>query len=234
MWILIVALPIGLIAGLLWGRDLSGVRDLRVRFWGLLLPATALGIVMWFDREPPFEALILPLSLVLFGVVAGANLNLVGMSVVLVGIAANLIPIMANGAMPVRESAVIDAGIADSDSIAFVELGAGRRFEQPGDMLMPLGAIVPAGPLDEVLTFGDLIAALGLVNVGLRIGRPRRPHEHVADPNAETFVDLRDPAAAPASTDDEDLPDFVRLGAASVHPLDDMPTEVKGSAYWNP
>lgn len=225
-----MALPVGLIAGLLWGRDLSGVRDLRVRLWGLLLPAVALGVVMWFDREPPFEALILPLSLALFGIVAAANLNLVGMAVVLVGIAANLLPIVANGAMPVRESAVIDARIADAETIEFVELGAGRRFEESGDMLMTLGAIVPVRPLGEVLTFGDLIAIVGLLNVGLRIGRPRRHVEHAPDPEAETFVDLREPDHEP---DDGDLPDFVRLGSASVHPLTDMPTEVKGSAYWD-
>ncbi|MCP3936834.1 MAG: DUF5317 domain-containing protein [Actinomycetia bacterium] len=223
-----MAIPVGVIAGLLWGRDLAGVRDLRVRFWGLLLPAMALGTVMWFDREPPFETLVLPLSLVLFGIVAAANLNLVGMSVVLVGIVANLIPIMVNGAMPVRESAIVDAGITSVEGLEYVELGAGRRFEEPDDVLMPLAAIVPADALNEVLTFGDLIVAIGLLNVGLRIGKPRRQAEMEADPNAETFVDLRDP-----TPDVSEIPDFVRLGAASVQPLDELPTEVQGSAYWD-
>ena len=229
MWILVAALPLGLLVGLLSGGDVSTVRDLKVRLWGSALPALAFSLVMWFDSEPPFEAFLLPISLVLFGVFIGANLHIVGLTVVGVGVVANLVPIVLNGSMPVRESAVIEAGIATAETVDLVELGAGRRFEQPDDLLMALGGIVPVDVLDEVLTFGDLIVTLGLINVGFRLARPRRrtPTEHELEEDG--FVDLRDPPPAPQ----EDVPDFVRLGAASVQPIEDLPTTVKGSAYWD-
>lgn len=229
MWILVAALPVGLLVGLLAGGDLTTVRDLRLRLWGTALPALAFSMVMWFDSQPPFEAFLLPLSLALFAVFVGANMHVVGFTVVGVGIVANLVPIVLNGSMPVRESAVIDAGIATADTVDLVELGAGRRFEQPDDLLMSLGAIVPVEILDEVLTFGDLIVTLGLVNVGFRVARPRRRNPTDHELAEDGFVDLRDPEPAAQP----DIPDFVRLGAASVQPLDDLPTSVEGSAYWD-
>ena len=41
------------------------------------------------------------------------NIHLTGMVIVAVGLGCNLVALVANKAMPVRESAAIDAGLAD-------------------------------------------------------------------------------------------------------------------------
>ena len=77
--------------------------------------ALVFAAVISLDNDPPFERFLLPLCLVGFAVVVFANLQVVGMTVVGTGIVANLAPVLLNGDMPVRESAVIGAGIATTE-----------------------------------------------------------------------------------------------------------------------
>ena len=57
------------------------------------------------------------------------NLHLTGASIILVGTILNLIPLVLNGFVPVTVEAIVKAGIADSNSIDLVQLGAVRAFE---------------------------------------------------------------------------------------------------------
>lgn len=252
MWILVAALPIGLLAGLVAGGDLTALRDLRVRLWPVLLPALTFALVISIDSDPPFERFLLPLTLIAFAVVALSNLHLVGMAVVSVGIVANLAPVLLNGDMPVRESAVIGAGIATPETVQFVELGAGRRFEEPADLLAPLGAIVPVDVLNEVLTFGDLIVLLGLVNVGFRTVRPvgRTITAGQSTLATQPIIDLRDQLDLGSA---DELPAFVQskpapqsaarpqpapappatAAPANTAPARPLPSSVEGSASWD-
>ena len=94
------------------------------------------------------------------------------------------------------------AELADSTNIDQVLLGAGRRFEESGDVLTQLSAIVPVQPVREVLTIGDLIVIAGLINVGFRFVRPaatRRREEVTAETN------LTVPPFEPTDLDSTDL-----------------------------
>jgi len=229
VWIVVAALPIGLLIGLISGGDFGSLRDLELKLWPVALPAITLAIVISLDADPPLERFLLPVSLLLFAVVVFANLNVVGMAVIGVGIIANLAPVLLNGDMPVREQAVIDAGIATEQTVEFVELGAGRRFEEPGDLLTSLDARIPIGVLDEVFTFGDLIVILGLMNVGIRLVRPLgRPSESVV--TNQPVLDLRD---KPLQLPDDDVPSFVQTGSQDASTTQRLPTVVKGSASWD-
>lgn len=101
-----------------------------------------------------------------------ANLRLVGMPVALVGLALNVVVIGANGGMPVRPAAVVAAEQADWDELADLRLGAKRHLERPGDRLTVLGDTIPIRPLHEIVSFGDLILAIGVGDVAFRLLRP--------------------------------------------------------------
>ncbi len=253
MWILIAALPIGMFLGLIAGGTFGYVRELEVRAWYLMIPATAIVALMAVDRDPPVEWLLLPAALVLFAILAFRNMAIVGMTVVGVGILANLVPVLLNGEMPVREKAVIQAGLADASNIDLVRLGAGRRFEETGDVLVGLGAIIPLEPVREVVTFGDLIVIAGLINVGFRVIKPLPRHRidevevravslaealGVAAPRIEPEVLAHEPPrqrdeARPSNDvfgSDQTIVDLT-AGGSEIH-LDDLPTFVEGSATW--
>ena len=237
MWILIAALPVWLLVGLLMGGSFVTLPDLSIKLWPLAIPALVAAALIAFVDDPPMGRFLLPLSLLLFAGVVFTNLHIVGMAVVGVGIIANLSPVLLNGDMPVRESAVIGAGIATNDTIDFVELGAGRRFEEADDLLKPLGAIVPVRPLKEVFTFGDLIVLLGLINVGVRLVRPLQSDDQPVMANAP-ILDLRDRAQPRPKPVDEELPAFVTSPGAEglARPVANphtSPTIVEGSASWD-
>jgi len=258
VWILIAALPIGMLIGLMGGGSLTSTRSIGLRNWHLLVPAFIIVVVMAIDRDPPAEWLLLPAALLMFAIVAFRNIATVGMTIVGVGVLANLAPVLANGEMPVRESAVIAADLADSTNINQVLLGAGRRFEQTGDVLTPLTAIVPVQPVREVLTIGDLIVIAGLINVGFRFVRPAatRRREEVSTaanvtPPAPEPATVGPTAPVPALADILDLTAISRRddptqstqvpvaheSEAELHTsedlfLDDLPRVVQGSATW--
>jgi len=258
VWILIAALPIGMLIGLIGGGSLTSSRTIDLRNWHLLVPAFAIVVLMAIDRDPPAEPILLPLALVLFAVVAFRNITTVGMTIVGVGVLANLAPVLANGEMPVRESAVIAADLADATNIDQVLLGAGRRFEETGDVLTQLSAIVPVQPVREVLTIGDLIVIAGLINVGFRFARPsatRRREEVTADTSVAVAPseppEVGSTVPIPALGDILDLTALSRrdgptqptkvsspqanedgMGSSEDLYLDDLPRVVQGSATW--
>jgi hypothetical protein len=135
------------------------------------------------------------LALAAFAVV---NLRLVGMPIVVLGLAMNMAVIGANGGMPVRSDAVLAAGIAeDVESVKSLDFGAKRHLEEPGDRLTFLGDVVPVEPLGEVLSFGDLILSAGVGNLLFRLLKPVRARQRSVPMPAEEedddgiVIDLR-------------------------------------------
>ncbi|MGH7358589.1 MAG: DUF5317 family protein, partial [Acidimicrobiia bacterium] len=96
------------------------------------------------------------------------NLRVRGMTIVAIGVAMNALVIGLNQGMPV-----------DTDG-GTVETTAFHRAEQDDDLLPFLGEIVPLPePFDQMVTFGDLVIAVGLVDAAYhasrRPARRRRP-----------------------------------------------------------
>jgi hypothetical protein len=121
---------------------------------------------------------------------AVANIRLVGMPVVLVGLVCNLAVITVNGGMPVDREAIVAAGVASDAEVDHLDFGAKRHLED-GDALMVLGDIIPVSLTSEVLSFGDLILAFGVADVIFRLLRPigeRRRRDGVPE---DDQLDLR-------------------------------------------
>jgi hypothetical protein len=98
------------------------------------------------------------------------------MAVIAVGIALNALVITVNSGMPVRRDAIVAAGIADDRAIDDIDFGTKRHLEEPDDRLMFLGDIIPVPVLEEVLSFGDLVLAVGVADVlASLMGSRRRP-----------------------------------------------------------
>lgn len=170
-----IAVALGLVAGLAAGGRPANAAAATLRLWPVLaIGAAAQWVPELLDvpERAAFAAVVVSyLALAAFAV---ANLHLVGMSVVLVGLGLNIAVIFPNGGMPVRAEAVVRAGVVRADEVAALDYGSKRHLERDDDVLTVLGDIVPVAPLGEVVSFGDLILAAGVTDVVFRLLRPSR------------------------------------------------------------
>ncbi len=162
---------VGLAAGGIRRGRLASVLRARPRLWGLA--AAALVITVVADALGTgflgFELAGVPgpVLLALVGMGAGlafvaSNLAVGGMAVIGAGIAANLIPLVANRATPVRATALVRARIAAAEDVDRAVLGGPREIADSGTVLEILGDVIPVPPLGLVVSFGDLIILVGL------------------------------------------------------------------------
>lgn len=174
---------VGLVAGGVRRGRLGWMAKNRPRMWGLAVAAvaaTAAGDAFGaggFGFE--IAGVSGPAVLALIGMGAGlafvtANLAVGGMAVIGVGIAANLVPLVANRATPVRAGALVEARIVGSAEIDRAVLGGPRAIADSGTVMEMLGDVIPVPQLGLVVSFGDLIVLVGLAAVIHNIMR-RRP-----------------------------------------------------------
>ncbi len=173
MRLAVVALLGGLALAVLLGGRPGKLPAARVR-WPVL---TVVAVILYWvpallgaDRTAAVTLMLCAYGALL--TFAAANLQLVGMAVVALGLGLNAAVILANGGMPVDPAAVVATGLARPEELARIDLGPSRQWQSGDDPLSALGDVVPVTPLDEVVSFGDLILAAGLANVGFRLLHP--------------------------------------------------------------
>ena len=175
MRLAVLALVAGLVVALAAGGRPGNIPAERLRWPALTLVAVALYWAPNLLGASSSAAVVLILcSYAALLAFALANLRLTGMTVVALGLGLNALVIAANDGMPVDPGAVVSTGLARPDELEAIELGAGRQWQEPDDRLAVLGDVVPVAVLDEVVSFGDLVLAAGLANVGFRLLRPAR------------------------------------------------------------
>jgi hypothetical protein len=139
--------------------------------WGWLLAAgLAIQIGLEFASPPRrywhnvgFGLLVASYVLVL--AFCARNVVLRGMSIVLIGIACNAAVIVANQGMPVKIP-------ADWRNEVWAQATVKHHPQQPGEQLLWLSdIIIVREPFDNVLSFGDLILAVGLCDVTYNASR---------------------------------------------------------------
>lgn len=177
---------VGLAAGGIRRGRLASVLRSRPRLWGLA--AAALVITVAADASGAGGGGFLgfelggvpgPVLLALVGMGAGlafvaSNLAVGGMAVIGTGILANLVPLVANRATPVRATALVRARMAAAEDVDRAVLGGPREIADSGTVLEILGDVIPVPPLGLVVSFGDLIILVGLAAVIHNLMR-RRP-----------------------------------------------------------
>ena len=195
MWLPVAMLVGGLAVGLVAGGRWRAVGSTRLRMWPIGALGLACSILPWLGDQSSTTALV-GIGWGLLIAFAVMNLHVTGMAIVAIGLGCNLVALVANQAMPVRESAAIDAGLAESDTVATTELGPGRRVAEPDDRLEVLTAIIPIPAFGMVVTFGDLIALVGLADVGFRLAKRTAPrHSRARGPAWAHAASKRAPAA---------------------------------------
>ncbi len=177
-----VAVTAGILIGFLRGGRFENLAEASFRLWPLLLVGVVVQGAAAFTTQ---GAVVLILaSYVLLLVFSASNLHHAGMGVVFVGIAMNLVVIGSNGGMPVRDDAIVAAGIVERAEIGRLDFGTKRHRETGQDRVTFLGDIIPVPVAEEVLSFGDLAMSVGVAAVLVNLlRRPiRRAPEGSASP----------------------------------------------------
>lgn len=119
-----------------------------------------------------------------FGVL---NVRITGMSVVTIGIALNVAVIALNQGMPYR-----------APEASKLETTVKHRPERAGDLLTVLDdRIIVPGPLGESVSFGDLILAVGIIDVTYRASRRVRRTARTPAPHEPDLATQPTPVVAP-------------------------------------
>lgn len=169
----VVALVAGVVLGFATGGRPSNVNRRSLDLVWLLTVSVLLQVAAELADLPDRAGLAMVLvSYVGLSAFALANVRLVGMPVVLVGLLCNLTVITANGGMPVRTDAILAAHAATPGEIDALDFGAKRHVETSNDVLTFLGDVIPVRSTREVLSFGDLILAFGIADVIFRLLKP--------------------------------------------------------------
>jgi hypothetical protein len=216
----VVALVLALVIVPLTGGSFRRLARLEFEAPWLLFAGLAIQVVVEFTPAIPesrvddvgFALLLASYVLILaFGVL---NLRITGMSIVVIGIALNVLVIALNQGMPYRVTRGEER-----------ETSAKHRPERVGDLLTGLDdRITIPGPLEETASFGDLILAMGIVNVAYRgsrrvrrSARATRDEPDLMDTAATPLATAHGNGAAPGHIDlvSAEEPDRVRSGVRS-------------------
>jgi hypothetical protein len=225
-----LALGIALLVPLVTNGSYRRLLDKPWRWGGFLVAGLAIQVALdvlpfpkarWHD----LGYVLLVLSYVFLLCFCGRNVVMRGMSVVLVGVALNALVITVNQGMPVKVPADWQRDHRVEDSIK-------HHPQDDGDHLIVISdIIVLRSPFDTVLSFGDLILAVGLCDVTYqasrrqrrRASRPRAARPEVAEEPERVhvpIVDMRRISPAPMSelrelVELEELDRFDALGASA-------------------
>jgi hypothetical protein len=174
--LLVIAVVIGLAIGL--SRPPAGAHSVRPHMERIpLLAFGALLNAMAALLDGTAATLCLAASLAVLITVAMANRHITGIAVVGLGLLLNLVAVSVNGGVPVRASAMVEAGMIAPDEVATVELTGPRHLETPADALPVLGDVLPVPLVDDVVSFGDLIVIFGAADAVRELSRRRARRE---------------------------------------------------------
>lgn len=200
----IVAAVLGFVVGVLRRPLGAHLADPVVILPGVAVAGVALQVLLGV-ADVPAEGQVLGVSLALLCGFAVVNRHLVGMGLLAVGLLLNMGVVLANGGMPVRASALVDAGVVEAGDLVHADLGAGRRFERTDDLVPALGDAIPVRPFRAAMSFGDLVVLMGVGTLTAdltryaRRGTGRRRRGQARTTMAAT-TDVHDCGTAPSPT----------------------------------
>jgi len=203
-------IALAIVAGYLSGGRLRGFERLELRWWwlaplGLALQAVPLPNARG-GTDLAVRIAVLSLSYVLLLVFAGRNIRIAGVSLVMIGLASNMLVIGVNGGMPVSKHALEASGQADLLQVLLRDEGAKHHLMTPADHLTPLGDVIPIGsPIKQVVSVGDVFVYAGLTWLIIAVMRERtrgigRP------PEAEQYRGKHRPGSAAQADPASPLP----------------------------
>jgi hypothetical protein len=183
-----LALVSGAVIGLATGGRPRFIARHRVRAWWLVLVGFGFQLAADHVDLGSLATVVVVAGAVALLAFASLNPNLVGIGVVAVGVAANALVIGLDNGMPVRPSAVVAAHLATVADEPAINYGYRHHQQRPSDKLLFLSDIIPipVQPLQQVVSFGDLILAIGVAATVAHLVQPLPDHSartHEASPS---------------------------------------------------
>jgi hypothetical protein len=190
-----LSLLTGSLLGRIRGGQLSGIVDARIKAKGLLVAGIGATLVLnvLTPSIPMFWLVVAMLSFLGF---AAANLTLTGMIVLTIGMVLNLLPVLANGAVPVSELALQSVNVVDASGAAIID--GPRESTATATRLAFLGDVIPVPIVNRVVSLGDLIILVALADLVMNLFLRRRDRDPddlgvtYAAPTTDEVIDLTD------------------------------------------
>ena len=148
---------LGIAAGVAFGGDWRRLSTFTLRFWPLLVAASALRLVTFF--YPNAELLVYVVGFIGIGAVALGNWRLPGSSLIALGTFMNVLVIVLNSGMPYDLPTAVSVGVRIPDDALHVVMGPATRLPLLGDII-PF-AIGPLAFTRAVYSVGDFLLAFG-------------------------------------------------------------------------
>jgi hypothetical protein len=180
MILFVVVVGLAVVLGYLLGGRLGAFENLRLRWWGLIVVGLAIQFMPLPEGDGGTDLVVrtaaLAVSYTLIVAFAIANVRVPGMPLILIGVAANFLVIVANGGMPVSESALIDSG--HGNDIGQLQQGGldKHHLMDDDDVLTFLADVIGIpNPIGQAISIGDVFVYLGLAWLTVAAMRGRTP-----------------------------------------------------------
>lgn len=168
----VVAVAVGLAAGMVAGGRLRCVTRRHLRRWWLLVAGLGLEALSGHLGTRPAVLACLTAGYACLIVFVAANRLMVGTGVVITGLLLNATVIAIDAGMPVKPAAVVAAGLAHPGQPVPPPAGFRHHLQRPGDHLLALDDRLALRPLHEVLSIGDLVLTVGIADVAANLVMP--------------------------------------------------------------
>lgn len=181
IFILLLAVILGLVAGVIRGGDFQAILKTRVYHPEFLASSAVCAFFISYTNVDS-DGVIAFVALVGAFAFAIMNLHLVGMVILAIGLALNMFVFILNFETPVRPNALVEAEIVSAEELREQGVSiSGHAEPADGDTVLGiLGDTFPVRWHKQVLSIGDLIFLVGLANVtgNLMLGNQRRRYTY--------------------------------------------------------
>jgi len=169
---------LSVLIGYLVGGRLRGFERLHLRYWWLAPIGLGLQALPLPDARHGTDFLVrmavLGVSYLLLLLFAGVNIRIIGMPLLLVGLALNAVVVIANGGMPVSRHALVVSGQTEVLKLLTADEGAKHHLMTSEDRLTPLADVIPIPPpVGQAASVGDVFVYAGLAWLIVAVMRGR-------------------------------------------------------------
>jgi len=169
---------LSVLVGYLVGGRLRGFERLHLRYWWLAPIGLGLQALPLPEGRHGTDLLVrmvvLGASYLLLLLFAGVNIRIIGMPLLLVGLALNAVVVIANGGMPVSRHVLEVSGQTEALKLLTADEGAKHHIMTSADRLTPLADVIPIPPpIGQVASVGDVFVYAGLAWLIVAVMRGR-------------------------------------------------------------